>query len=1827
MYMYKYIKTKRYHKLFSWFVMFAFLANMIMPSASFAQSLSFLPAPGAMITLTPSFSPVLLRGVRVDPKNPFKLDFIMDIGDTSLSDQEFKKESEKLIKYFLASITIPKQELWVNLSPYEEDRIVPDAFGQTEMGQDLLAQDYILKQITASLIYPEDELGKRFWDRIYKEAFEKYGTTQIPVNTFNKVWIVPQKAVVYENGPHAFVVSSYLKVMLEEDYLSLENNLDNQKIGAKLDKAKETKEVSNLSSKIVREIVLPQIEREVNNGKNFANLRQIYNSLILATWFKNTLKNSILNQKYSNKAKIAGVDGEDKEAGEKIYNQYLDAFKKGVCDFVKVEYDQYEQRNVPRKYFSGGFSLGETEDIIRPTGDIGEVTSACSPAKLRQVSSTLETKPLQKSQKYLLSRQREYTAFRGIKNYDWWLNQADLRFKKAQARDPLALFLKRFSSETHRIERGRPLRVLDAGCGAGMTLIEILEQYGNKSLDEYRQEISSRHEDIGSIRRVRSKKTFGPEAVEVFGADLNNINSQTMTLDGRARFLVMHPGKNVDDYLRPEKPFVFKKEDIKTVKFLDDKGNPIKMDLIMSMFVAQYDPDPIAIWLNLFNKNLALDGTFNFEMTFPNTDKGREVIKFYEKIFDEMRNLGVADIRIKPKNIEHDPEKGVEEIALFVSTVRKTNQEIKINAKPLTEIPVKIILEDENRDYEYSLVPYAQTNKNLVRVSSPAIEGIEEKFSDKLNSYNLPQLRVPLKVPADIARKYKEDQISNYSGIKAIVDIKTGEVYFHKGIHHSDAVQKKFGKTTGDHHGYQLQVMKLEGQKDFFVVDIQANSQLMYKQNPTEEEVLKASQLLLDAIDLESEIKDPAEIKIHPTLAKRIKGGMKKLKTYDLNQVLYTEYMKDPDYQKELVEQLKTLDFNEQGRVAENNDRANAIGYRFLVQHIWEALEYDEEKVNLFLKVFKGEKDLEIDIESVNKILNYFKDLRKDINVIVSVETDIGKVLWKGGDPSVVSQIRHFLSGSTVVSFEQFLAFAKDDPGGLFPLFVEIASSKYGEFVSDKDGLIGHNRKKSGDKKIGTIKIRHLGENTIYFEFNDKDYLLTIEKRFGSMGANVMVTEVSQSGEKGEGMITRALWEEIAPLLKNVILAKNAKNIGLWSNIQSGEIPFGRYIPVSAQEYTDEVYGRISEQSQVFEISSGRNAPAIKTLVQSKDQGEKLKRLLENKNRYIIIEGKKDQPQGVFDFSETTLGEQGYTYTSTDLDIFNSNLQIDVVSDLIERAKNASEKKDIVYVDAGVLNPEALNEIARQIPSEITNIKLIGVGDIFDPNWVFADPRITFYFADFRQLFKLLEEDGLKVDVLAGHMGFRHVASAENLANYLIKFKEYLSDDAEIVFNYPIKMEQSGPKSSQFLQSEEMLNDFNIETVFLKLPAHTLGPVVPNDAYKLTPKKSSSNMGENYWTVEQFKQLADVTASRYPVLNDYDWNQCQRASDDIMRSYRENTELMTNHDFKKMDFYIPEDTQNIVEGMKTANHVVVVIDGWYIVDTQLRQFRKRSNLAQGDEFFEKFIYTWDEYFNNVPAFTSETVDFNSKIKTVSSTVTKEQVEKMNEFFKGVRPGHFRNAVVFYDSPADFAQALTESHPTLFGEQISIDLNDPYWSHNFDKEISERQKQVESNNQVFTPITVKGEIKDYKSLGDFLRSQVQANYAKIQFILVLDSKESFDTYKESLKYGYSGAPGTDQRKASQFIKELVGPNGFFDFSDDKELSSSPGGIDLGADTLDIDIQSEGHGFEFNLDATSSSNIEINGLYPVIISVTPVVNLPVFLGAVQEGDKNLQLSYAQ
>jgi hypothetical protein len=351
-------------------------------------AVGLMPAPGSMSFLTPKYTPAYLKGMVINPTDPFKFEFIIYRGDEQLGDQQKQAEYTKLIKYFLAAMAIPDTDQWVNLSPYEKERLIPKDFGLTVMGRDLLAQDYLLKQISSSLTNPNTSMGKKFWDTIYEKAYAQFGLTNIPINTFNKVWIVPDKALIYEKDNTVYVVQDHLKVMTDADYLSMKKHGVNPIMNANT-------KAMNLSNQVTREIIIPAIEKEVNEGKNFAPLRQVFSGMLLATWYKRALKESILTKLYADSKKVKGVDQNPKN-NEKIYAQYLKAFKKGAYNMIKEDTDRLTQEIVPRKYFSGGLR-NEFARVMRHT-DLAQASRdfAQKSSNIDMVSAAMTAQHLQK---------------------------------------------------------------------------------------------------------------------------------------------------------------------------------------------------------------------------------------------------------------------------------------------------------------------------------------------------------------------------------------------------------------------------------------------------------------------------------------------------------------------------------------------------------------------------------------------------------------------------------------------------------------------------------------------------------------------------------------------------------------------------------------------------------------------------------------------------------------------------------------------------------------------------------------------------------------------------------------------------------------------------------------------------------------------------------------------------------------------------------------------------------------------------------------------------------------------------------------------------------------------------------------------------------------------------------------------------------------------------------------------------------------------------------------------------------------------------------------
>ncbi|KPA10371.1 conserved hypothetical protein, secreted, partial [Candidatus Magnetomorum sp. HK-1] len=88
------------------------------PEVVHSDTLLNLPAPGNMVLTTKAFEPARIQGMTIYPKDPFSFDFIINKGDDISMDNEehLRAESMKMIKYFMASLTVPERDMWVNLS-------------------------------------------------------------------------------------------------------------------------------------------------------------------------------------------------------------------------------------------------------------------------------------------------------------------------------------------------------------------------------------------------------------------------------------------------------------------------------------------------------------------------------------------------------------------------------------------------------------------------------------------------------------------------------------------------------------------------------------------------------------------------------------------------------------------------------------------------------------------------------------------------------------------------------------------------------------------------------------------------------------------------------------------------------------------------------------------------------------------------------------------------------------------------------------------------------------------------------------------------------------------------------------------------------------------------------------------------------------------------------------------------------------------------------------------------------------------------------------------------------------------------------------------------------------------------------------------------------------------------------------------------------------------------------------------------------------------------------------------------------------------------------
>ncbi len=205
---------------------------------------------------------------------------------------------------FITGLTVPNDKFWVNLMPWEPDRIIDEELSRTEIGKIMLEADLQMKKDFSNYANPcENEQGKTFWnlldikrEELVQKCMIRYpGEIKNIDNVFFGVvarhWIVPDRVYAYTNDTEIYIINATLAINSEPvtDHASFE--LKNQDIK---DFSKECLEELNRSAREFSEyskdledtLILPYVVVDVNHADRYEDLRNVYTALALAQWYK-----------------------------------------------------------------------------------------------------------------------------------------------------------------------------------------------------------------------------------------------------------------------------------------------------------------------------------------------------------------------------------------------------------------------------------------------------------------------------------------------------------------------------------------------------------------------------------------------------------------------------------------------------------------------------------------------------------------------------------------------------------------------------------------------------------------------------------------------------------------------------------------------------------------------------------------------------------------------------------------------------------------------------------------------------------------------------------------------------------------------------------------------------------------------------------------------------------------------------------------------------------------------------------------------------------------------------------------------------------------------------------------------------------------------------------------------------------------------------------------------------------------------------------------------------------------------------------------------------
>ena len=255
---------------------------------------------------------------------------------------------DRSLKYFFIGLSIPDEKFWVNLAPGGQSQAIDPLLANTDLGKIMLAADLMLKKDASETTNPRNSsIGREYWDRLYAKAAE-LNINEMPIA--NRVWITPGNVVLSEDQTGVRILRSDLAVCLESDYLPQTFKGFNAK----------QRKLQEYSIALMRELVLPQLNKKVSQSPAYENLRQAYQSLILSRWYRQRL--GVVDQALMQRmlqSMPSEISSSVPYSCSQIYDEYMASYQKGDYNFSENTQDRLAayMELITLRYFSGGIDL------------------------------------------------------------------------------------------------------------------------------------------------------------------------------------------------------------------------------------------------------------------------------------------------------------------------------------------------------------------------------------------------------------------------------------------------------------------------------------------------------------------------------------------------------------------------------------------------------------------------------------------------------------------------------------------------------------------------------------------------------------------------------------------------------------------------------------------------------------------------------------------------------------------------------------------------------------------------------------------------------------------------------------------------------------------------------------------------------------------------------------------------------------------------------------------------------------------------------------------------------------------------------------------------------------------------------------------------------------------------------------------------------------------------------------------------------------------------------------------------------------------------------